>query len=246
MKRERKARTFVKTHPRARYVSGMLTNRDLGMFGARAARVNNLRGRGIASTSVFQAVSNKPESKFLDVTTSFPLTGAQTIFDTPILINGCAQGTDATQHIGRQIKMTSLYWMWQGQVAVTTTGAGCARLVIVYDKEAEGAAPTAAAGAQTDVFTIDSIIAQNNLNNRDRFITLVDEIVECLGTAGPQAFMRKGYRKIQLPVVFNASAAATIAAINTGSVYAFCVQSGGLVTAASPTFLQSRIRFEDA
>lgn len=85
-----------------------------------------------------------------------------------------------------------------------------------------------------------------NLNNRDRFIVLCDEIVDCIGTAGPQCFMRKGYRKVQLPCVFNASAAATIAAINTGSVFAVVWQAGGLATAGVASQLQTRIRYEDA
>lgn len=150
------------------------------------------------------------------------------------------------QHIGRQTTMKSLYWIWEGNISTTGTGSSPIRLVIVYDKEAEGAAPTIAAALQTDIFNQDNIEAMQNLNNRDRFVVLVDEIVECIGTAGPQAFMRKGYRKIQLPVVFNASAAATVAAINTGSVYAVAWQNGALATTNMGTTLQTRIRFEDA
>lgn len=142
--------------------------------------------------------------------------------------------------------MKSLYWIWEGTLAPTTTGSSPVRLVILYDKEAEGAAPTIAGGVQTDAFNADNILAQQNLNNRDRFIVLVDEIVECIGTAGPQSFYRKGYRKVSLPCVFNASAASTIAAINTGSVYAFVWQNGSLATANVSCSLQTRIRFVDA
>lgn len=202
--------------------------------------------RGISSSSVFQNVSRRPELKFIDTIDSTGLVAGTGTGNVPVLLNGCAQGTDATQHIGRQTTMKSFYWMWQGSLAPTTTGTSSARLVILYDKEAEGAAPTIAAGAQTDAFSVDSIEAFNNLNNRDRFVTLVDELVECIGTAGPQSFMRKGYRKINLPCVFNASAAATVAAINTGSVYAFVWNSGTLGVANAPFTLQTRIRFEDA
>lgn len=203
------------------------------------------RARGISSSSVFQNVSTRPELKFIDFNSTLnpPLAGNGII---SAVLNGCAQGTDAVQHIGRQTTMKSLYWMWQGSMGATTTGSGSLRLVILYDKEAEGAAPTIAAGAQTDAFNQDAIEAFQNLNNRDRFVVLVDEIVESIGTAGPQSFMRKGYRKIQLPCVFNASAASTIAAINTGSVYAFSWSSGGLGTAVPACNLDTRIRFEDA
>lgn len=202
--------------------------------------------RGISSASVFQNISRNPELKFLDLLSASALVAAQTVANGLILLNGCAQGTDAVQHIGRQITMKSLYWMLQGALAPTTTGTCSVRMVIVYDKEAEGAAPTVAAGVQTDIFNQDNIEAQMNLNNRDRFVVLVDEVIECIGTGGPQAFMRKGYRKIQLPVVFNASAAATVAAINTGSVYAIIWNSGTLAVANGTCNLQTRIRFEDA
>lgn len=210
-----------------------------------AGRAVRPRGRnGISSTSVFQPGSTRPELKFLDVTTN--VTPALAGTGSLTLLNGCAQGTDANQHIGRTTRMKSLYWLWEGAVAPTTTGQGSMRLVILYDKEAEGAAPTIAAGDQTDAFNQDDIVAQMNLNNRDRFVTLLDEVVECIGTAGPQSFFRKGYRKIDLPCVFNAGSGATIAAINTGSVYAFQWNSGVFGVAGAPTVLQTRIRFEDA
>lgn len=203
------------------------------------------RARGISSASVFQQVSLRPEKKFIDtLTTMSP--GVVATGTISGVLNGCAQGTDAVQHIGRQTRMTSLYWLLEASMAATSVGSSPLRLVILYDKEAEGAPPTIAAGVQTDAFNADNILAQMNLNNRDRFITLVDECIECLGTGGPQSQFRKGYRKVQLPCVFNASAAGTIAAINTGSIFAFCWQNGGITTAGPIVQLQTRIRFEDA
>lgn len=194
--------------------------------------------------SLFQKNRRGPEVKFIDLSTNLnpSLAGTGTLSG---VLNGCAQGTDAVQYIGREIDMTSLYWMIDVYMQAGTTGAGPIRVVIVYDKEAEGAAPTIAAGAQTDIFATDDIQAVMNLNNRDRFIVLVDEIVECIGTAGPQSAFRKGYRKMSLPVVFNASAAATIAAINTGSIYAVSWLSGNLAVAAPVVTLKTRIRFTD-
>lgn len=200
--------------------------------------------RGINSASVFQP-GTRAEKKFID--TNAPMNpGIVGNGVTSGVLNGCAQGLDAVNHTGRETKMKSFYWTWNGEMVPTGTGTCSMRLVIVYDKEAEGAAPTIAAGLQTDVFNQDTIFAKNNLNNRDRFITLVDEIVECIGTAGPQSFHRKGYRKIDLPCVFNGSAAATVAAINTGSIYAFVWQSGQALVAGPTTILDTRVRFEDS
>lgn len=203
------------------------------------------RARGINSSSVFQTVSTHPESKFLDFNEAInpALTGVGFL---SALVNACAQGVDAVQHVGRQIKMTSVYWSWRGQVSPTTVGGTGARLVVVYDKEANGAAPTIATGATTDMFNEDSIDCKNNLNNRDRFIILVDEIVECVGQGGPQSFYRKGYRKIALPVVFNATTTATITAIQTGSIYAVVWGTTGVTTAGIATTLDIRTRFDDA
>lgn len=200
-------------------------------------------GRGMQNASVFQQVRRGPELKYLDLTTTpvASLAGTGSIN----FLNACAQGIDANMHIGRQSLMKSLYWMWQGRMPATTTLGGSIRLVILYDKEAEGAAPTIATGGQADAFNQDNIWAQMNLNNRNRFVVVVDEIIECLGTAGPQAFFRKGYRKIALPVTFNADATAAITAINQGSLYAFC-WANGFATLAPTTTLQTRIRFEDA
>lgn len=213
-------------------------------YAARAQQRRSTAGRGISSTSVFQPGRRGPELKFLDLnsTTNPALAGTGSLF----LLNGCTQGTDANNHIGRQTTMKSLYWLWRGNVQATTTGSGSVRLVMLYDKEAEGAAPTISTGGTSDAFNQDNIVAQMNLNNRDRFVVLLDEVVECIGTAGPQAFMRKGYRKVSLPCVFNSGSAGTVTDIQTGSVYAFVWSGGSFATATVTGSLQTRIRFEDA
>lgn len=213
-----------------------------------AQKRRSVAGRGgIGSVSVFQApASNAPELKFIDVTSVLTITNGSNVAGPVTPLNLVARGIDATQEIGRKIVMKSLYWLWEGTIGPTSTGSTPVRLVILYDKEANGALPTVATGAQTDMFNQDNIYAQMNLNNRDRFIVLVDEIVECIGTAGPQCFYRKGYRKISLPVVFNATQTAAIGAINTGSIVAVQWGGGGLAVATGAANLQTRIRFEDA
>lgn len=213
-------------------------------YAARAQQRRTSAGRGISSSSVFQPGRRGPELKFLDLTTTIQpaLAGTGSLF----LLNACSQGTDAINHIGRQTTMKSLYWLWRGNIQATTTGSGSVRLVILYDKEAEGVAPTIFTSSPTDAFNQDNIVAQMNLNNRDRFVVLLDEVIECIGTAGPQAFMRKGYRKVSLPCVFNSGNAGTVADIQTGSVYAFAWSGGSFATATTTGSLQTRIRFEDA
>lgn len=237
MKRARGTGKKASTQGKKKFAKQMGT-----FYAARAAQPKS--GRGINSTSVFQP-SRRNELKSVDVSTAGVISQAGNGSTGPFFLNPVAQGIDINQHIGRELTMKSLYWLWQGELPATTTGGGPVRLVIVYDKESEGAAPTAAAGAQTDAFNLDTFMAQMNLNNRDRFIVLVDEIVETLHASGPSTFFRKGYKKMSLPVVYNA-AGATIASVNTGGIYAFCWSSGTYGVAAPTSNLQTRIRFEDA
>lgn len=205
----------------------------------------NLRSVGVNSTSLFQAPTRK-EKKFIDVSSSALLTAAQATGTLSGCLSAMAQGTDANNHVGRECTLKSLYWQFACSMAATSAGSSPIRLVIVYDKEANGAAPTIATGAASDIFATDAITAPMNLNNRDRFIILVDEIIECLGSAGPQGFYRKGYKKMSLPMIFNSTTTQTVSAIQTGSVYAVVWQNGNIITTAPTHNLYTRIRFTDA
>ena len=80
------------------------------------------------------------------------------------VLNDVAQGTTAITRLGRKILMKSV--LVQGTL---TNSSGQGRILIVYDRQANGAAPAA-----TDVLTSNTIMAIQNLDNRDRFIILAD------------------------------------------------------------------------
>lgn len=141
--------------------------------------------------------------------------------------------------------MKSLYWTWRGALSTTATGSSSVRLLVVYDKESEAGAPSIYVPSASDIVNQDNINAKMNLDNRDRFIVLLDEIVETLSPAGPVCFYRKGYRKVQLPVVFNNITTATIGAIQTGGIYAVVWSDGNLVSGSMVSVLDTRIRFVD-
>lgn len=231
-------RGSVKSRP-AKYSTG--TRGRAKLMAARAAsRYRQLPPTGVNSVSVFQPPTGK-EKKFVDTNTNTLITAGQATATGPVLLNPIAQGTDAIMHTGREITMTSVYWQFFLSLAATSAGSSPIRMLIVYDKQCNGVAPTIA-----QILAADQLNSPNNLDNRDRFITLVDEIVECCGTGGPQSFMRKGYRKISLPVVFNATTTATITAIQSGSVTAWFYQDGQIITANPVSNLYTRIRFDDA
>lgn len=187
--------------------------------------------------------TSSPELKFVDNVNNANLAGSSAFVapSATTLLNGLVPGSTASQRIGRKILMTSLYIRWSFRMAPTATQGAPLRVVVVYDKQANAAAP-----AVTDIFTVDDFLSPNNLSNRDRFVTLCDEITEPIGTTGV-AYQVAGtiYKKINLETMFNAGTAGTIADITSGSVYLVFAQ-GGQIATASPNFSwYSRIRYSD-
>lgn len=179
----------------------------------------------------------KIEKKNLDVNQAATIVFNQTTA-TVALLNGVAQGYSELQHIGRSLTMSSIQWRFTGHLAPTTTGASAIRLLIVYDRQTNAALP-----ATTAVVVADSIEHPMNLANGKRFLIICDEEFT-LGTAGPQSFHLKGYKKLNLPVEFGGNGAA-VSSIATGGIYSFVWQDGGLLVASPVTQLYTRIRFSD-
>lgn len=182
------------------------------------------------------------EKKNIDVTSTPEITFGQTASNSIQLNVPCIEGTSPTTHIGRRIKMKSIFIRWQGSLAPTSTGASPLRMLVVYDKQSNAAASPAAS-----VVTVDNITSPMNLANNKRFIILMDESVSCVGTAGPQSWMVERFRKIDLDVEFNEANGGTFADVQTGLITAFFWQNGNILI-ASPggNGFYSRIRFVDA
>lgn len=188
------------------------------------------------------------ELKNIDVVTNNTITFGQATANLALL-NGVDDGATSTTRIGRRITITSLAWRWEGSIAPTTTGASGLRMLIVRDAQANGAAPLA-----TDILQVDAIYSMMNLDGSKRFKVLVDHLVPCIGTSGPQAWNEKGYLQFEKPlknkpgleVTFNNNSTATITSIVTGSIYALFYQNGSLLVASPASSLYTRFRFIDA
>lgn len=170
-----------------------------------------------------------------------------------VLMNGLPQGTDSTQRIGRKIMMKSI----QANIEVTlqsestmTVGTpisgvtpGTVRCLVVYDSQANGAAPDI-----TDILqlgSIGSLVSPMNLNNRERFKIIWDKRRH-IDPQGPGTIHFHLYKKCGLPVVFNGGNAGTIADIQTGSVYIFLITDVQATAANTMGALAyTRIRFLD-
>lgn len=157
------------------------------------------------------------------------------------LLNGLVPDSTATGRIGRKVVMKSLYLRMFSNFAATTTGFGYIRYLVVYDRQSNAQAP-----AVTDILLSDDVLSQMNISNKDRFVILAS------GSMDPISAQANGisseveiYKKLNLPVQFNAGTAGTIGDIQTGAVYILFAQTGGLATTAPQFSFRSRIRYSD-
>lgn len=178
---------------------------------------------------------NTKERKFVDTTIALQ---SATNTGALVLCNGVTQGTDYNQRIGRKFTMRTLYV----RAATYTQGAApvadLVRLMLVFDCQANGAAP-----AITDILTAVSTTAANNLNNRDRFKVIMDKVL-ANSPNGPENVFRKVFKKGFWETI-NSGTTNAIGSIQSGSLY--FVYIGDQVASANNVVLNCtiRVRFED-
>ena len=206
-----------------------------------------------------KTITPKPEIKTVDV----PLTSSNfRLFATPpipILLNGSQTGAGFWNRIGSKIRMKSIQ-MKGSIVQALTSVEGYLRMVVVYDKQANGAFPTLStvfetrdnAGAQTN-----TVYSMMKTESRDRFEILKDETwrsPSATYTAGVQTngpsfpgvdnefefncFVKLKNRK----ATYNASTGA-IGDITTGSLFVYFIAAG--TDNAWTCNWTSRLRFYD-
>lgn len=165
---------------------------------------------------------------------------------TLILLNGCAQGTDYTNRIGRKTVNRSVY-LRASLFPITSAASPVGELVRIMcfmDKQPSGSAPAVA-----DVLTSAAVESPQNLNNRDRFVTIFDEVVT-LGatnyTAGnisggmTEPKFRTWYKQIQCETIWG-NTGATIASIESNAIYLLLLSDSGDCNMQ----WSARVRFED-
>jgi len=178
-----------------------------------------------------------PERKNTDLNTTFapPLTAS---FATPQLLNGVAQGVGNGERVGRRYLMKSV--QYRAILDMTQdSNVSQHRIVIVYDKQANGAAPIA-----SDVFEANVFHSPLALRNADRFVVIDDYITDIAPTSNLNIAVQR-YKKVNMETVCTGTGA-TIAGIISGSVYMFIANNSdptiGVVTGA---FVYTRIRYTD-
>lgn len=185
-----------------------------------------------------------------------------------VLLNYPTPGTGPTGRVGRKICIKSVQIRLNIITGVVVSGVAPAaipgttmRVLLVWDKQVNGAAAVPTAAELFNVIGSLPVTSPLNLDNRDRFAILMDKtfsspnMVSTLGfpsqtsgsTSGSIYF--KKFKKLNHETIFNSGTAGTQADIVSGGLYlVMCSNAQGSVTNAieSVDFIGSaRIRFED-
>lgn len=161
------------------------------------------------------------------------------------LMNGVSQGTDYNARIGRKIVMKSFLIRVQKQYNTTVPAQPCnVRWILFYDKQTNGAAPSASDFFQQSASISENMVSPINLNNRDRFIVLKDKMMSLNGSAIATGWFKK-FQRINLEVIYNATGN-TVGAIQTGSMYLLAVTDFQDATYNLVCDISTRVRFLDS
>ncbi len=140
------------------------------------------RGRDRVS-GFYGRFSMDGERKFLDVQVgTTPVTAAGVLVRSTF--NDVAQGTGEAQRIGRKLTLKSAEFRWTIESPATSggteVGGQTIRLVVLMDKQANGAATS-----WLSVFQQANIHSMRNLENSNRFTILRDKLVTLNRVSGP-------------------------------------------------------------
>jgi len=173
------------------------------------------------------------------------------------LLNGCAPGSQNFNRIGRKINMKSL--QIRGMIYNTdlSVGARLIRMIVVYDKQANGTAPTYAnIVTSNDISGATSSTAYDmvNLNNRERFEIIRDKCWvfgplqnttdQSLAGDSQVACLNEFIPLKNRQTIYNAGAAGTVGDIASGSLYVFWIANTANATGSSVQ-CSYRMRFVD-
>lgn len=128
--------------------------------------------------------------------------------------NAISIGADINQRVGRKITIRSLEMHYNITADPDQDQPAVCRVMVIFDRQANGTQPAA-----TDILTSASINAPKNLNNRERFQILKDDLVSVMRLTDKNQVTSKWYFRTALPVVYNAGVAGTYADIASGSLW---------------------------
>lgn len=177
-------------------------------------------------------------------------------------INAPKQGAGADERIGRQIMIRKilgrLIFVNSSEITdgAQTTWPTSFRFMLVYDMQANGVATFDNSQFWADTGTV-TLTSLQNLNFRDRWKILMDKhwtigaptsAVSAIGGRTQQAKLYKFYKRVNLPVQFNAGNTPGPQDITTGAIWMLVYSDAGCdePTTGSPMFYaRVRVRYSD-
>lgn len=209
---------------------------------------NKLRkGRDRNNVGYWSKKGPRIEQKFHDLDIDDATVAVNgTIAEDTILEIG--QGTTEKLRIGRKVTVRRIAWRWRITLPTTTTPADTAdvvRVMLILDKQCNGAAATAAL-----VLEFDDYQSFNNLANSRRFTTLMDRTYKLKSPSGSydgtndqfgvDHICDSYYGKFNLPIEYNSTAGA-ITEIRSNNIFVLLLGLNGKASFQS----KMRVRFTD-
>jgi len=188
------------------------------------------------------------ESKFVDMTLTLNGLPNSTNGFGWATINQVPVGDGPSARIGRQIVLSSIQIQYALDIHHTETNVINFRLMVVLDKQCNGAAALA-----TDVMNTNHILAYRNLDNSDRFVVLYDKThrytPSALASAGNLRYAGPGiqsvYRKCNIPIVYDNTANTGVIATMRSNNILLIGWINGQQTALNDFKAIGRIRYRD-
>jgi len=243
-----RSRTSVRRPSYKRTTTRRAAERQAYGTARRAAKIAAYREASVLANIATRGLQlARGELKAVDLWSGSAVVGDHTA-PTVQLINGVARGDDINERIGRQITMRSVQVsaVLVPNVTQASQVPSCVRMMIVYDRQANAAAPTLASVLVMHNVT-SAIVGIRNLEFRERFQVIKDDIISLPGSSstayqdGPRIW--KVYLPVNLVTTFNSGDAGDIADIATGSLYLFMFSN---VSAGQPYCAwTSRVRYAD-
>lgn len=162
-------------------------------------------------------------------------------------MNNIVLGTGQGNRIGDRIMMRGIYYKLQVGPLATQNGDQGVRILLVYDKQCNGAGPTAPLPLASATYD-----AYKNADYRERFVILKDWLIGCggFGQAFPGSLDSKhsniqtGYIKCELPTQYNASAGAITDCVSGSLLFFFIGNVASTGTNTPGVNYSTRVLFE--
>lgn len=159
------------------------------------------------------------------------------------LLNGCVKGSDQNDRVGQSIRIKSIEnRSYATYNASSGPNAQSVRRVVVLDLQPNQAAPSGGFSTIFEAISTEPMIDLRNLNYKQRFVILKDDIVH-LSANEPRKSFPDYYHKMNMHTTFVGTDTGTISDIATGAIYAVFIADHNTNPPALASY--SRIRFID-